>query len=383
MSVDYYESLNVSRTADAKEIKSAYRKLALQYHPDRNPGDAAAEEKFKEINEAYAVLSDPQKRSHYDRFGTADGGAQFSGDIFDIFASVFGGSGFGGGGFGGATRGRGIQGEDLEAELVVTLAQARAGETVTIDVDRMGICEHCDGDRDEPGSEGKKTCPTCQGAGQVRQQVQSFLGTMVTQAVCPECRGLGEIITTPCTVCRGAGRSEIKATVEVGLPKGIDAGYRLRIPRQGNAGVEGGPPGDLYVYISLEEHEHLQRDGDNLYYDLKLGFAQAALGSSFEVLTLDGPEVIKVPPGTQPDTEFRLRGKGMPRLRQVGSGDQIIVAKVEVPSKLSPKAKEMLHAYAEEVGEEIFEHESLMEKIKGFFGKKKADKSDKEETAQV
>ena len=367
MSVDYYQALGVSRTAEGSEIKVAYRKLALQYHPDRNPGDREAEERFKTINEAYAVLSDPERRGRYDRYGTADPQAQFSGDIFDIFASVFGG------GFGGARAGRGVQGEDLEAQLSVTLEQAREGSSVPLSVRRLSACGHCHGERAEPGSDGRQTCPTCQGAGQVRQQVQSFLGTMVTQSLCPTCRGLGERVTVPCTVCRGSGRQEESAAVEVALPKGIDAGYRLRIPRAGNAGQDGGPPGDLYVYIALEPHPQLRREGDDLYYDLPLGFAQAALGSSFEVPTLDGPEVVEVPPGTQPGAEFRLRGKGMPRLRQVGFGDEIVRVQLEVPRKLSPRAKELLEGYAAEMGERIEARETLVGKLKGLFGKKKRE----------
>jgi molecular chaperone DnaJ len=369
MTGDYYEQLGVSKTADAKEIKAAYRKLALKYHPDRNPGDKAAEDKFKQINEAYAVLSDEQKRARYDRFGSADPGAQFSGDIFDIFASVFGGGGFGN--FSSSVRQPGLQGEDAEAELTITLEQARDGATVPLEVERLGVCMHCNGERSEPGSNGRQSCPTCRGSGQVRQQVQSFFGTMVTQQVCPQCRGLGEIITTPCTVCKGAGRTRLTETVDVALPRGIDEGYRLRIPRAGHAGQDGGPSGDLYVYIKLESHPHLQRDGDDLIYNLKLGFAQAALGSSFEVPTLEGPEVVQIPPGTQPGTAFHLRGKGMPRLRQVGMGDQIVIADVQVPTRLSPKAREILESYAEEMGETIHEHETLVEKIKGFFGGKK------------
>ena len=365
--IDYYEALQVERTADARVIKTSYRKLALKYHPDRNPDNTDAEEKFKQINEAYAVLSDAQKRAHYDRYGSADPQAQFSGDIFDIFSSVFG-AGFGGRG----APQRGLQGEDLETQLTVTLQQARAGETVVTEVERMGICERCDGDRAEPGSGGRQRCPTCHGAGQVRQQVQSFLGTMVTQAVCPECRGLGEVVTNPCEECQGNGRTQQSAEVEVGLPKGIDAGYRLRLTQQGNAGVNGGPAGDLYVYIDLEMHPTLTRAEDDLHFELNLGFAQAALGSSFEVPTLDDPEVIRVPAGTQSGTEFRLRGRGMPRLRSVGTGDQVVTARVEVPEKLSPKAKELLEAYAAEVGEEIHEHETLLGRLKGLFKKKEA-----------
>ncbi len=373
MAAEYYDLLGVSQEADQKEIKSAYRKLALKYHPDRNPGDSEAEEKFKEINEAYAVLGDEEKRAHYDRFGSADPSTQFSGDIFDIFASVFGG----GSGFSTSRVQRGIAGEDLETQITITLDEARNGDTVQTEVERLGICDRCDGNRAEPGSDGRRTCGTCNGAGQVRQQVQSFFGNMVTQQVCPECRGLGEVVTSPCTDCRGAGRKRQKEMVDVGLPKGIDAGYRLRIPSAGNAGQDGGPTGDLYVYINMEKHPELERQEDDLIYKLDLGFSQAALGSSFEIPTLDGPELLHIPAGTQPNREFRLRGKGMPKLRQIGMGDQIVIANVQVPSKLSPKAKELLEAYATEMGEEIQTHEGLGQKLKGLFGgKKKGDKDE-------
>lgn len=365
---DYYQLLGVSRDADAKEIKAAYRKLALKYHPDRNPGDKAAEEKFKQINEAYAVLSDEQKRARYDRYGSADPGAQFTGDIFDIFASVFGG------GFSTVTaRQRGVPGEDAEAELEITLEQAREGATVPLELELLEVCDHCYGERAEPGSSGRQSCPTCRGSGQVRQQVQSFFGAMITQQVCPQCRGLGEIITAPCSVCRGAGRVRARKTVEVSLPKGIDGGYRLRLPKSGHAGQDGGPSGDLYVYIKLKPHPYLERDGDDLIYRLKLGIAQAALGSTFEVPTLEGPEVLQIPPGTQPGTVFRLRGKGMPRLRQVGMGDQLVIAEVEVPTKLSPRARELLERYAEEVGEALEHQETPLERLKGFFSRKRKD----------
>lgn len=371
---DHYDTLGVARDADAATIKSAYRKLALRYHPDRNNGDREAEERFKAINEAYAVLSDPDKRARYDRYGDADAGAAFSGDIFDVFASVFGG------GF--ASRGprqRGMPGEDLEVELEVTLAQARAGETLEVEVDRFAACDHCHGERSEPGGEGKRRCDTCGGAGQVRAQAQSIFGTVLTTQTCPSCRGAGEVIVTPCSVCRGAGRRPHTDTVEVPLPKGIDGGYRLRIPRQGNVGVDGGQTGDLYVYIQMQPHEHLTRDGDDLRSELRIGFAQAALGSCFEVPTLDGPELIDIAPGTQGGSEVRLRGKGMPRLRQVGTGDQIVTVVVETPKRLSKRARELLEEYAHEVGELLEERDTLAGRIKDFFTGRKRAKHDADE----
>lgn len=364
--VDYYQVLGVPSDADQAAIKAAYRKLALKYHPDRNPGDKSAEERFKQINEAYAVLSDPEKRSRYDRYGSADPQAHFSGDIFDIFNAVFG-SGFSTGGRVRVQRGH--PGEDLETDLTITLEQAREGATVEVEIERLGLCSRCSGERAEPGT-GRQTCPTCRGAGQVRMQTQSFFGTMVSQQLCPQCRGHGEVISTPCSECRGQGRVRVRATVPITLPKGIDGGYRLRVPQQGNAGLDGGRPGDLYAYITLAPHEHFVRDGDDLRYRLKLGVAQAALGSAFEIPTLDGPEVLSIPPGTQPGQEFRLRGKGMPRLRQTGYGDLIITADVVIPSKLSPKARELLREYAAEVGEDLQEPESLLDKVKGLFKKR-------------
>lgn len=365
---DFYDILDVPRDADGTAIKAAYRKLALKYHPDRNPGDAEAEERFKKINEAYAVLSDPERRTRYDRYGDADAAtAGFTGDIFDIFASVFGTSM--GGRRGGRTRG--VPGEDLETELEITLEQARAGETVQVEVDRHTTCSRCGGQRAEPGGQGRRTCDTCGGAGAVRAQAQSFFGTVVTTQTCPRCRGLGEIIVEPCSVCHGNGRQPETTMVDVQLPRGIDAGYRLRIPQAGNAGIDGGPPGDLYVYVQMAAHPHLARDGDDLRSELRIGFAQAALGSHFEVPTLDGAEVIEVTPGTQGGTEVRLRGKGMPRLRQVGHGDQIVTIVVETPRRLSAKARQHLLAYAEEVGEVIEERETLLDRLKGLFGKRR------------
>lgn len=370
MPTDYYELLGISRDADASTVKTSYRKLALKFHPDRNPDDPDAEETFKNLNEAYAVLSDPEKRARYDRYGSEDPGVQMGGgaDIFDIFASVFG-SGFASGGpRSGPSRGQ--AGEDLEARLAITLEQAREGATIQVEVERMTRCDRCEGDQTEPGKDGRTGCPTCGGAGQVRQQAQSLFGTVMTARTCPRCQGAGSIVTDPCTACSGRGRNLRQDAIEVTLPTGIDGGYRLRVPGEGNAGIDGGSNGDLYVYLELAPHEHFVRDGDDLRYPLEIGPAQAALGSSFEVPTLDGPEVLEVPPGTQPGREFRLRGKGMPRLRRSGVGDQIVTVHVVIPERLSRKARDLLHAYAEEAGEAIFEKETLLDRLKGVFAKR-------------
>lgn len=360
---DYYAVLEVDRSADAKTIKAAYRRLALAWHPDRNPGDKAAEDRFKSINEAYAVLSDEAKRARYDRYGSVDDGIPMGGDIFDIFASVFGTN------VGTARqRGRGQPGEDLEAELTVTLEQARDGATVDVEVERLKVCHHCHGERAEPGSNGKSTCPRCSGSGQVRAQAQSIFGAVITARTCPDCHGDGQIITTPCKYCNGRGRERGRDTVSVGLPRGIDGGYRLRVPREGNAGVDGGQAGDLYLYLQLAPHPFLERAGDDLHYSLEVGVAQATLGASFEVPTLDGTERIEVPAGTQPGSEFRLRGKGMPRLRQVGTGDEVVTVKVVIPDRLSAAAREHLAAYASEVGEAVADEQgTVAEKVRDFF----------------
>lgn len=386
MATDYYEVLGVSRTADGKEIKAAYRKLAMAYHPDRNPGNSEAEEKFKQINGAYAVLSDPEKRSRYDRYGDADTGAQFHGDIFDIFQSVFGGgAGFGGSfGFGQQAAARGQQGEHLEVSISITLEQARSGAEVQVDLDRMVNCDRCDGSRAEPGTEVVE-CATCQGAGQVRAQMQSLLGTVMTTRVCPTCHGAGKKAEVPCGKCMGAARMKSRDKVTVNVPRGVDSGVRLRVPQQGNAGVDGGPNGDLYLYLNVARHEQFRRDEDDLIYDLEVGLAQLALGSTFMVPTMDGPEAVELPAGTQAGSVIRLRGKGMPRLRQAGSGDQLVVVKVKVPRKLSASARQHLLDYAREVGEEINEPETVLNKIRSFFGRggRDDDKPAERETAST
>lgn len=376
--MDHYEVLGVSRSSDGSEIKTAYRKLAMKFHPDRNPGDVQAEEKFKRINEAYAVLSDSAKRERYDRYGDADAGAQFHGDIFDIFQSVFGGGAFGG--FGGQAV-RGQQGEHLEASVTITLEQARTGAEIQVDLDRMLACDRCDGSRAEPGT-GRSKCGTCNGMGQVRAQMQSLLGTVMTTRPCPTCQGLGEQIDVPCGKCMGSARMNSRDTVTVNVPRGVDSGVRLRVPQQGNAGVDGGPSGDLYLYLNVRSHELFRRDGDDLIHELEVGLAQLALGSSFEVPTMDGPEVVELAAGTQAGTFVRLRGKGMPRLRGAGSGDQLVLVKVKVPSKLSPRARELLLDYASEMGEEIRERETVLKRIRSFFGRGRTDSS-KDDASEV
>jgi molecular chaperone DnaJ len=375
MPTDYYALLGVDKNADKATIKSAYRKQALKYHPDRNPGDSEAEETFKQLNEAYAVLSDDQKRAQYDRYGTTGGpgggmgggmGADFSGDIFDIFNSVFGGGFAGGGG----SVARGQPGEDLETTARITLEEARDGATIQVTLDRMRRCDRCEGLRAEPGSDGRRTCGTCGGAGQVRQQANSIFGAVMTTRPCPECRGAGEVVTTPCSACSGRGRSLTTDTIDVALPVGIDGGYRIRLNGEGNGGIDGGPDGDLFVGLELEPHEHFTRDGDDLRYLLEIGPAQAALGATVEVPTLDGTTELAVPPGTQPGKVIRLNGKGMPRLRRSGSGDELVTVQVVIPDHLSAKAKEHLLAYAEEAGETVHETHGLMDRLKGVFSRK-------------
>jgi molecular chaperone DnaJ len=373
--MDYYDLLGVSRTADADEIKRAYRALALKYHPDKNPGNKEAEEKFKQINEAYGALSDPEKRAQYDQFGKVgggmggfDGGGFAGGDLFDLFNSVFGGDVFGqrGGARGGK---RAARGEDLQVETHISLEQARAGADIEVEVDKLIGCTHCNGSRAEPGGKGLQTCQTCGGAGQVRQQQRTILGNFMTAAPCPTCRGTGEQNPEPCTKCHGRGRTIKPEKVTVTLPKGIDGGYRLRVAGQGNAGMFGGPAGDLYVFLELKAHEHLTRDGDDLHYTARIGLAQAALGAKLEIPTLDGTHLLEIPVGSQPNDTLRLRGKGMPRLQARGEGDLVVTVGVEIPKKLSKRAKELLEEYAKEVGEHISSPEGLFSKIgKAFRG---------------
>jgi molecular chaperone DnaJ len=376
--MDYYEVLGVARTADADEIKRAYRALALKYHPDKNPGNKEAEEQFKAINEAYAALKDPETRAQYDatgRVGPAGGnfdpGFGGMGDLFDLFNSAFGGDLFGAQGRAQGARGgkRPQRGEDLQVEAHITLEQARAGADLEVDVDKLVTCAHCNGGRAEPGGKGVQTCTTCSGSGQVRQTQRTILGNFVTAAPCPTCKGTGELNPEPCTQCSGRGRVIKQERVTVQLPKGIDGGYRLRVSNQGNQGFNGGPSGDLYVFLELTPHEHLTREGDDLHYTQPIGLAQAALGGKFEVPTLDGTQVVEVGAGAQHGDTVRLRGKGMPRLQSSFVGDLVVTLEVSVPKKLSKRARELMEEYAREMGEEIAHPQTLLQKIgKAFRG---------------
>jgi len=338
---DYYQLLGISREANDEEIKRAYRNLAKQHHPDRNPGDKSAEEQFKAINEAYSILSDPERRAHYDRFGTVSGPAGFNmGDftgVGDLFGDLF--EGF----FGGARerRSRERAGADLQFELAITLDAAAKGFESSIRIPRSEPCTICNGSGAQPGTQ-KATCSTCQGRGQVRFS-QGFLTVART---CPECGGEGELNRNPCMECRGQGRVRQERLIKVKVPAGIEDGTQLRLTGEGEAGEFGGPPGDLYVLIRVKPHELFVRHGDDLYCELPLTFPQVALGAEVEVPILDGTETLKVSPGTQPGQVLRLKGKGMPGLRHKTRGDACYKVVLEVPAKLTAKQRELLDQFA-------------------------------------
>jgi molecular chaperone DnaJ len=339
MANDYYQVLGVPRGAEDADIKKAYRQLAMQFHPDRNSGDKQAEERFKAVNEAYTVLSDPDKRAHYDRFGTAGGSGGFGetgfGTIFeDIFENLF----TGGGGRG--RRSRTIRGEDLQYELKITLEDAASGVEPKIRIPRMEACEHCTGSGVEPGSK-RITCEMCQGRGEVRHS-QGFLTVART---CPKCRGEGERIETPCKVCRGEGRQRADRLLQVKIPAGIEDGMQMRLTGEGSGGLAGGPSGDLYVLVRLLEHDLFTRDGADLYCDLPVSFAQLALGTEIEVPVLGGTTKLKIAAASQPHQIVRLRGKGMPQLRNRGHGDGCYRLILEVPQKLNARQREALETF--------------------------------------
>lgn len=366
---DYYEVLGVSKNADEAELKKAYRRLAMKYHPDRNEGDEKAEAKFKEAKEAHDVLSDAQKRAAYDQFGhaavdnSAAGGGPHAGAGFgDIFDSVFGDI-FGGGGRGGE---RVYRGADLRYNLELSLEDAVAGTTVKIRVPKMVGCDTCKGTGAKKGSS-PVNCPTCAGQGQVRMQ-QGFFSV---QQTCPQCRGQGKIISDPCGSCRGEGRVRDNKTISVKVPEGVDNGDRIRLSGEGEAGENRGPAGDLYVHISVKEHPIFVRDTTDLYCDVPISFATAALGGELEVPTLDGKVKLKIPAESQSGKLFRLRGKGVRSVRSSSKGDLLCRIVVETPVKLSPTQKDLLRQFEESMREDGDKHSpqanSWLDGVKKFF----------------
>jgi len=338
---DYYEVLGVAPQAGEAELKKAFRALAMQYHPDKNQGNKDAEEKFKEINEAYAVLSDPDKRAHYDRFGTAPGtapGGGFDAGFGSLFEDIF--ENFLGGGRGGGRRTRAARGEDLQYELKITLEEAAAGLETKVQIPRLEACATCNGTGAEAGTR-KTVCETCGGRGEVRMSH----GILTVARPCPKCHGEGQINKSPCKACRGEGRQRAERLLGVKIPAGIDDGMQMRLTGEGSGGLNGGPPGDLYVLVRLREHAMFARDGSDLYCDVPVSFAQLALGADLEVPVLGGTATLKVPAGSQPHQLLRLRGKGMPRLRERGNGDTVYRLLLEVPQKLNAKQRETLEAF--------------------------------------
>ncbi len=357
---DYYEVLGVGRDAGESDIKKAYRKLAVQYHPDKNPGDKAAEEMFKEAAEAYEVLSNPDKKAKYDRYGHAafDGSAGYGGgrggmtmdDIFEQFGDVFGEGGnpfdaFFGRSSGGATS-KGQKGSNLRIKVALTLEEIATGVTKKIKVKKQVSCDACSGSgAKDAGS--VKTCTTCRGSGYVRQIKNTFLGQMQTTVTCPTCSGSGQMVTANCQKCKGDGRVYGEEAMEIEIPAGVQEGMQLSMRGKGNAGLKGGPNGDLLISIEEIEHEFLERDGMNLVYELYLNFADVALGTSVEVPTIEGPVKIKIPAGTQSGKLFRLKGKGLPAVQSYGKGDQLIQVNVWTPKKVTPEEKELLERMRE------------------------------------
>ncbi len=371
---DYYNILGVGPDASGEEIKKAYRKLAFQYHPDRNK-DKSAEEKFKEVNEAYEVLSDPQKRSNYDRFGQADVsgmGAGFEdfdfgnfGDIFDAF--------FGSGGARSSRRRRSAErGPDVHRKIQISFEEAVFGCEKEVDIDRVETCSVCGGTGSEPGTK-PMTCPDCGGTGEVRRTQRSLFGVFTSIAPCKRCGGTGQIITNRCTHCDGSGKEKRKRTVTVGIPAGIDNDNTIRVSREGNMGLSGGPAGNLYVTVSVAEHDFLHRDGRDVIYDLPLNFAQAALGDEIQVPTLDGDFTLKVPAGVQSGRIFRIKGRGITYLERQGRGDQLVVIHVVTPTSLDERQRAIFQELSEtlEPAEVPQESKGFFDRVKGAFGSRR------------
>lgn len=368
MSTDYYELLEVTRDADTAEIKRAYRAQARRYHPDNNPGDATAEAKFKEVANAYEVLSDPDKRAQYDRFGPDGPSMGGAGDPFgfsggglgDIFDAFFGGNGGGGG----VRQGR-ASGPDLEVTADITFEAAVFGSAEEVTVRTAVACTTCEATGAAPGSQAER-CDQCGGSGQVRQVRQSILGQMVTAAPCPVCRGAGEVIADPCPTCKGEGREVLDKTYTVDIPAGVDTGSTLRLSGFGAVGPRGGPAGDLYVQVRVQPHPRFQRSGDDLVHELHVPVTQAALGAHLTFETLDGTEDLVIPRGTQTGKVFRLRGRGVPHVRGRGRGDVLVQVVVDTPTDLAPEDEEALRSIADRLGHDVAPAD------RGFFSKIKS-----------
>ena len=368
---DYYEVLGVSRTATDEELKKAYRRLARQYHPDVNKS-ADAEAKFKEINEAYEVLRDSEKRAAYDRYGHAGvQGAGFGdfqgfgfGGLSDIFEEFFG--------FGtrtSAARQGPVRGADLRTQIVLTFEEAVFGVEKEIEITRREQCPNCGGSGAEPGTQPRR-CPECNGRGEVRRVQQSLFGSFVNVATCPRCGGRGEVVGTPCSECRGEQRVSVTKRLVVTIPAGVDDGTQIRLAGEGEAGLRGGPPGNLYVGLRVQPHRYFRRNENDILLDLNISFVQAALGDKIKVPTLDGEETLVIPAGTQTGTSFRLRGKGVPYLQQGGRGDQIVTVHIQTPTKLTAQQKKLLKELGESLGYEVTpqESKSFFDKVKDAFG---------------
>lgn len=377
---DYYEVLGLQKGATEDEIKKAFRKLALKYHPDKNQGDKEAEEKFKEINEAYSILSDPDKKNKYDRFGHAGvdpnagfGGGGFNGggfggfeDIFDMFGGMFGG----GGGFGGGSsrrRNGPMKGRDLQKSISITFEEAAFGTKKEISVNKYVKCNTCNGEGTAPGTQ-KKTCPKCSGTGQVHTVQRTPFGQFQSTGPCPDCGGKGTIIDTPCPDCSGTGKVRKTIKIKVDIPAGVDNDSVIPIRGQGEPGENGGPNGDFYVVISVKPHKLFKRNKDDLHIEIPICFTQAALGDDITVPTIDGKVSYKVPSGTQPGTVFRLKGKGMRNVRTGKMGDMYVKVTLEVPTKLNSKQKKAVEEMGKVVGTDCYQKKTgFAEKMKDLF----------------
>ncbi|MGE7666539.1 molecular chaperone DnaJ [Ureibacillus composti] len=364
---DYYKVLGVSKTASQDEIKKAYRKLSKQYHPDINK-EPGADEKFKEIAEAYEVLSDDTKRSQYDQFGHEGPNQGFGGGFsggFGGFEDIF--SSFFGGGSRRSDPNAPRKGDDLQYRMNISFEDAVFGKQTEIEIPSEESCETCNGSGAKPGTN-PKTCETCKGSGQINQTVDTPFGRMVNRRACSTCQGTGKIIIEKCTTCHGSGTVQKRKKIKVTIPAGVDDGQQLRVSGQGEAGINGGPPGDLYIVFNVRAHKEFERDGDDIYYELKLTFPQAALGDEIEVPTIHGKVKLKIPAGTQSGAQFRLKDKGVKNVHGYGQGHQYVIVKVVTPTKLTEKQKQLLRDFAEISGDIPEEHgSSLFDKIKKTF----------------